>query len=191
MKLSVNYDIALTHIITRKKQTFVAALGVTIGIGIYLFMNSLSSGFSGYSRDNIFQSSAHIKIYQNDEMSKPLVAENGQAITLISNPQITTISKKIINPEALLQLVKKESYITNAIAQVDFATFYNRGKTQIKGSSNGVNMIQYAAMFNTEKYMVAGSVQDLQGNLNGIIIGKGISEKLSLGLGDNITVSSS
>lgn len=191
MKLSANYDIALTHIITRKKQTFVAALGVTIGIGIYLFMNSLSSGFSGYSRDNIFQSSAHIKIYQNDEMSKPLVAENGQAITLISNPQITTISKKIINPEALLQLVKKESYITNAIAQVDFATFYNRGKTQIKGSSNGVNMIQYAAMFNTEKYMVAGSVQDLQGNLNGIIIGKGISEKLSLCLGDNITVSSS
>jgi lipoprotein-releasing system permease protein len=46
-------------------------------------------------------------------------------------------------------------------------------------------------MFNTEKYMVSGSTKDLEGNLNGIIIGRGIAEKLNLGLSDNITVSSS
>jgi len=190
MKLSINYDIALTHIITRKKQTFVAALGVTIGVAIYLFMNSLSSGFTNFSRDNIFQANAHIKIYKNDELSKPL-QENTKAITVIHNPQITTTSKTIINPQALLYRVKQEPYITNALVQVDFAAFYNRGKTQIKGSGNGVNMIEYSNMFNTNKYMVAGSIQALQGNLNGIIIGKGIAEKLSLNLGDNITVSSS
>jgi len=190
MKLKVNYEIAFTHITTRKKQTFVAALGVTIGVAIYLFMNSLSSGFSSFSRDNIFQANAHIKIYKNDEISKPL-SQNAQAITVIHNPQITTTSKTIINPNALLERVKQEPYITHAIVQVDFAAFYNRGKTQIKGSGNGVNMLEYAAMFNTQKYMVAGSIQDLQGNLNGIILGKGIAEKLSLGLGDNVTVTSS
>ncbi|MCU0440215.1 MAG: ABC transporter permease [Raineya sp.] len=190
MKLSINNDIALTHIVTRKKQTFVAALGVTIGVAIYLFMNSLSSGFTNFSRDNIFQSNAHIKIYKSDELSKPL-QENPKAITVIHNPQITTTSKTIINPQALLYRVKQEPYITNAVVQVDFVAFYNRGKTQIKGSGNGVNMLEYSNMFNTNKYMVAGSIQDLQGNLNGIIIGKGIAEKLSLGLGDNITVSSS
>ncbi len=190
MKLPINYDIAITHIVTRQKQTLVAALGVTIGVAVYLFMNSLSSGFSGFSRDNIFQNNAHIKIYQSDEMSKPLTYDS-TTVTLISNPQITTGSKTIINPKALLGLIKKEPYVTNAIVQIDFATFYNRGKTQVKGSGIGVNILEYATMFNTGKYLVAGSLQDLQGNVNGIIIGKGIAEKLSLHIGDNITVTSS
>ncbi|MBL7965524.1 MAG: ABC transporter permease [Prolixibacteraceae bacterium] len=190
MKLSVNYDIAVTHIITRKKQTLVAALGVTIGVAIFLFMNSLSSGFSSFSRDTIFQTNAHIKIYKKDEISKPL-AENANTQSVILNPQVTTLSKTLINPIKLLEQIKKEPFVTNAIAQIDFSAFYNRGSTQIKGNGTGVNMLEYAAMFNTEKYMVAGSVQDLQGMLNGVIIGKGIAEKLNLGIGDNITVSSS
>jgi lipoprotein-releasing system permease protein len=190
MNLPVNYDIAFTHIITRKKQTLVAALGVTIGVAIYLFMNSLSAGFSGFSRDNIFQSNAHIKIYRNDEVSKPIRTDDRYRF-IILNPQITTRSKNLINPNHLLDQIKKEPYITQAIAQVDLSLFYNRGSTQIKGSGIGVNMTAYAAMFNTQKYMVAGSIQDLSHNLNGIIIGQGIADKLNLGVGDNITVSSS
>jgi lipoprotein-releasing system permease protein len=192
MKKSVNLDIAFTHIVTRKKQTMVAALGVTIGVAIYLFMNSLSSGFSKFSRDEIFKNNAHIKIYKDDEISAPIVqAAGGNVETVIVNPQITTLSKKIINPEELLARVKSEPYVTNALSQVSFDAFYNRGEAQLKGTGNGVNMIEYDAMFNTGKYMVAGAITSLQGNLNGIIIGSGIAEKLSLGINDNITVSSS
>jgi lipoprotein-releasing system permease protein len=192
MKRSVNIEIALTHIFTRKKQTLVAALGVTLGVGVYLFMNSLSSGFSKFSRDEIFKNSAHIKIYKDDEFSRPLTADNtGNSIVAIVNPQITTLSKKLINPEELLQKVKMQPFVTNAIAQVNFDAFYNRGKAQVRGNGNGVNIMEYAAMFKTAKYMVAGSLNALQGNLNGIIIGSGIAEKLNLGIGDNITVTSS
>lgn len=190
MNLSVNMDIAQTHIVKGLRQTLVAALGVTIGVGIYFFMNSLSSGFSGFSRDNIFHSNAQIKIYKNDEISQPFQQGADSSIVII-NPQITTLSKKIINPEFLLKQVKQEPYITNAIAEIDYTVFYNRGKTQVKGSGTGVNMVEYSAMFNTQKYMVAGNIKDLQGNLNGVIIGSGIAEKLSLGLGDNITMISS
>ena len=191
MKNNVNVDIALTHIFSRKKQTMVAALGVTIGVGIYLFMNSLDSGFSRYSTAEIFKNNAHIKIFKDEEISKPFANNDTNSIRVIINPQITTLSKKIINPEALLATVKSQSYVTNAIAQVNFDAFYNRGKAQIRGSGNGVNMTEYSQMFNTDKYMVAGSTAALQGNLNGIIIGSGISEKLNLGLGENITITSS
>jgi lipoprotein-releasing system permease protein len=191
MKLPVNLDIAQTHIVKGKRQTLVASLGVAIGVAVYLFMNSLSSGFSGFSRDNIFKSNAHIKIYKNDELSKPLAESSGNSINIIRNPQIITRSKTLINPDAILNEIKKESYITNAIAQIDFTVFYNRGNTQVKGSGTGVNMTEYSAMFNTQKYMVGGKVTDLQGNLNGVIIGSGIADKLNLGIGDNVTMSSS
>lgn len=192
MKKRVNVKIAITHIVTRKKQTFTAALGVAIGVGVYLFMNSLSVGFSKFSRDEIFKNSPHIKIYKNDEISKPFFqSDNKDHLTVIINPQITTLSKKIIDPEKLLKTVKEQPYVTTAIAQVNFDVFYSRGKAQVKGTSNGVNMVDYASMFHTEKYMVAGSISSLEGNLNGIIIGSGIAEKLNLGLNDNISVSSS
>lgn len=192
MKRSVNIEIAFTHIFTRKRQTLVAALGVTLGVGVYLFMNSLSSGFSSFSRDEMFKSSAHIKIYKEDELSQPLMSstDSGHVVAIV-NPQITTLSKKIINPEELLTRIRQESYVVNAIAQVSFDAFYNRGKAQIKGNGNGVDIFKYDAMFKTGKYMVAGSLSGLQGNLNGIIIGSGIAEKLNLGINDNITVTSS
>jgi lipoprotein-releasing system permease protein len=188
---NINLDIALTHIRTRKKQTLVAALGVTIGVSVYLFMNSLSSGFSKFSRDEIFKNSAHIKIYKNDEISQAILTNDTSATRVIINPQITTLSKKLINPEALLATVKSQPYVTNAIAQVSFDAFYNRGKAQLRGSGNGVNMKEYSDIFSTRKYIVAGTVEALQGNLDGIIIGSGIAEKLNLGLNENITVSSS
>jgi lipoprotein-releasing system permease protein len=191
MKLNVNYDIAITHVLTRKRQTIVAALGVTLGVAVYLFMNSLSAGFTKFSKDEIFKNSAHIKIYKNDEISKPLVENYNNTQMVIINSQITTISKKIINPEALLKEIKEQPYITNAISQVSFDAFYNRGKTQIRGTGNGVDIMQYNDMFSLQKYMVAGDLKKLQNNLNGIIIGSGICEKLSLGIDDNITVSSS
>lgn len=192
MILPVNIEIAKTHIIKGLRNTLVASLGVALGVAIYFFMNSLSSGFSGFSRDNIFQNNAHIKIYKSDEVSKPLVqSTDSNHLNIILNPQITTLSKNLINPISILNRVKNEPYITNAIAQIDYTVFYNRGSTQLKGSGIGVNMIEYSAMFNTQKYMVAGRVSDLQGNINGVIIGSGIAEKLSLNLGDNISMSSS
>jgi lipoprotein-releasing system permease protein len=191
MKLPVNIDIAQTHILKGFRQTFVAALGVSLGVAIYLFMNSLNSGFSDFSRDNIFESSAHLKIFRDDELSQPLLQDTDQEIHVIVNPQITTLSKTIINPEFLLQTVKNEPYITNAIAQIDYTVFYNRGKTQVKGNGIGVDISEYNAMFNTEKHMVAGNLMDLQSNINGVVIGSGIAEKLSLNVGDNINMSSS
>jgi len=191
MKLPVNIEIATTHIWKGIQQTLVASLGVALGVAIYLFMNSLDSGFSDFSRENIFKSSAHLKIYRDDVLSQSLLADDSQTIHAIVNPQITTLSKNLINPELLLSQVKEEPYITEAIAQIDYSLFYNRGKTQVKGTGVGVNMLEYNAMFNTQKYMLVGQVGDLQATANGVIIGSGVAEKLSLNMGDNVTVSSS
>ena len=191
-KKCVNIDIAFTHIFTRKKQTLVACLGVTLGVAVYLFMNSLSGGFSVYSRGEIFKNSAHIKIYKEDKISKPFIeSSNENELVAIVNPQITTLSKTLVNPQGLLDKLKKQGFLTHAIAQVNVDVFYNNGKSQLKGTANGVNVLEADAMFNISSYMVGGSLKDLQGNLGGIVIGKGIAEKLNVRLNDNITVSSS
>lgn len=193
MKINnINLDIALTHIVTRKRQTLVAAFGVALGISIFLFMNSLVSGFGNYSRSEMFKSAAHIKIYKEDEISEPIVkSQDDSNLTVIINPQITTLSKTIINPFGLLDEIRKQPFVETSIAQVNIDVFYNNGKSQLRGTANGVNILDADAMFDISGYIVAGNLKDLQGDLNGIVIGKGIADKLSLELGDNITVSSS
>ena len=86
MKKNINIEIALTHIITRKKQTLVAALGVTIGVTVYFFMNSMDAGFSKFSTDEIFKNSPQIKIYKDDERRiQDLNATRSVNIVLVKN----------------------------------------------------------------------------------------------------------
>ena len=76
MRSNINVEIALTHIFTRKRQTLVAALGVTMGIAMYIFSNSLMKGFGKYSRTEIFKVTPHLRIYKDDEISQPLIKAN-------------------------------------------------------------------------------------------------------------------
>ncbi|NQX91067.1 MAG: hypothetical protein HRT74_02830, partial [Flavobacteriales bacterium] len=141
MKLPVNIEIARTHITKGFNQTLNASLGVALGVAIYLFMNSLSEGFNKFSRDNIFQSSAHLNIFQEDELSNAmLVSADTTRWNILVNPKTNDRSKRIINPKAIIHEIKREPYITNAISQVDFSLFYTMGKTQLNGNGIGVNM---------------------------------------------------
>ncbi|TAF67186.1 MAG: ABC transporter permease, partial [Flavobacterium sp.] len=189
MKLSINYEIALTHILTRKRQTLVAAMGVTIGIALYIFSNSIVSGFGMYSKNNMFKSVPHLRVYNKDKISQPLF-ESKNAVVVIRNPKITTLSNNIINPFSLLTEIKKQPYITFAAPQVKVDMFYINGKSQLKGVSNGVNILEADAMFNIQSTMLAGNLPILISDLNAIVIGNGVAEKLNIGIDDNITISS-
>ena len=59
MKKNVNFEIGLTHILTRKRQTIVASLGVAIGIGIYICLNTLVIGTNRYSDAGYLKTSGY------------------------------------------------------------------------------------------------------------------------------------
>lgn len=188
---NVNVFIASTHIFTRRKQTFVAALGVMVGISIYLFMNSLSSGFSAYSTGEIFKSTAHLKLYKEDEVSIPLVISNDGSLDMIVNPSLVQESKTLVDPSRWIQFLKDQPFVTNAIAQVNAEVFYKKGNSELRGTANGVNILEADSMFSISGYMKAGSLAALDGDIDGIIVGKGIADDLGLKLNDAVQVSSS
>jgi len=191
MKFNVNTDIALTHLLTRKRQTFVASLGVTVGIGIFIFMISLVVGFNKDSDESIFKSVPHLRIYHEDEMSKPLLGEADGFIPVIINPKISNTSNNLINPDKIIEELKSQEGVVNVTQQVLVNIFYNNGKSQINGISSGVDIIEANAMFNIESSMVAGNIRDLKTSPNGIIIGVGIADKLNIQIDDYISIISS
>lgn len=191
MRLKVNYDIALTHILTRKKQTIVAAMGVTVGIALYIFSNSIVVGVNNYTKLNMFKTIPHLRIHKEDKICKPIGVNDSTIVTLISNPKITGQGKSIINPYGLINEINKQPFVLNTAPQVNVDLFYNTGKNQLKGLGSGISVMEADAMFNIRSSMLSGDLMKLSTDLNGIIIGKGIAEKLNLRVGDYISVISS
>lgn len=190
-KHNIDSEIAYTHLFSKKKQTLVAALGVTVGIAIFIFMNSLMNGFEVASVESLFKSTPHLRIYKNDALSKSLVySADSNKINLISNPKITSESKKIINPTSLLKILKNESEVTGVTPNVSGNVFFKNGDSEVSGRVSGVIIDEQNAMFNLQSYIVDGNIGQLSGYQNGIIMGVGIAEKLNLKINDNVTVTS-
>ena len=72
----VIFSIAKTHLLTKYKQTIVAALGVTFGIGSYITLSGFMTGLNGMLDDLILNQTPHIHIYNEIQPSEKQPAEN-------------------------------------------------------------------------------------------------------------------
>ena len=73
MKLSL--EIAKTHLLSKPKQTLVAMLGVTFGIGMFIAMVGLMTGLNNFTEELTMTSSPDIHIYNDITQERPTLAE--------------------------------------------------------------------------------------------------------------------
>lgn len=188
--MNINSLIAKTYIVSNKKLTAVAVLGVLLGMSIYIFMNSMMVGFDKSSTTSVFKSMAHIRVYKDDEISKALIRQNNST-SLIINPKVVPINNTIINPNLVIETILKQKEVVVVTPQVNSNVFYNNGKSQISGLAIGVKPDEANLMYNIKSFMVEGNFDLLKSNPNGIVIGSGISEKMNLRINDNLNLTSS
>lgn len=188
--MNISLDIAKTYLFSNKKMTAVATLGVVLGMSIYIFMNSMLVGFDKSSSASIFKTTPHIRIYNDDVISKPLIQDTKEKY-IITNPKIVPKTNTLINPKLIIETLLKLPEVTVVTPQVATSVFFNNGKSQIAGSAIGIKPEEANIMFDIKSYMVEGNFDVLKSNSNGIIIGSGIAEKMSLGIGDNLSITSS
>ncbi len=188
--MNINSVIAKTYILSNKKLTAVAVLGVVLGMSIYIFMNSLMAGFDKSSSASIFKSTAHIRVYKDDEISLPLV-ENARKKSIIVNPKVVPVNNTIINPNQVVASILEIPEVTVVTPQVNSSVFYNNGKSQISGLAVGIKPDQAQQMYNIKSFMVEGNFDQLKSNPNSIVIGSGIAQKMNLTINDNLNLTSS
>lgn len=177
--------------ISRPKQTIVAALGVTFGISMYIFMNSLITGTNEWSEQTMLSSTPHIRLYNDNIMSDSKMLDKyagNKTLNLIINPQLTGNNNNIRNPDALIQQLQKQQEIIAISKQVSSNVIYVNSNVQENGSVLGVNIREQDKMFDITSTMISGTVKDLADNPDGIIIGVGLSAQLNVKKGDYITL---
>lgn len=193
MKLSVNTEIAVTYLSSRKKQTVVAALGVMFGISMFIFMQSLMKGTNDYFEKMSFTNTPHIKLYSENKvadnhMLRNFLPDNSEKI--LSNPKQLNQSQGLTNPYGIIAQIRKNKQVAAVTPQVTGNVLYTSGSVELPGNVAGVEIEEENKMFDVQGNMVSGNLHDLNRVHNSILIGKGIADKLSLHTGDNITVRS-
>ncbi len=191
MKISVNTEIALTYLSSRKKQTVVASLGVMFGISMFIFMQSLMKGTNDYFEKSSFSTTAHIRLFSENKVADAHMLKTflkDSSVKLLTNPKQLSQSQGLTNPYGIINNIRKNRQVVAVTPQVTATVIYTSGSVNINGTVAGVNIDEEDKMFDVKTNMVTGDLHDLNRVNNGILIGKGIAEKLSLHVGDNITV---
>lgn len=193
MKFSVILSISKTHLLSRKKQTIIAALGVTFGIGAYIIMMSFMTGLNGLLDGLMLNRTPHVHIYNEIEPSstQPIDSDTTYSdhLRIVRSVKPKTGQLKIHNASALLSYLNDQKYVKGATPLVKAQAFYMAGSTRLNGSLSGVDVMKETELYNLDAYVIEGSTEALAMNENGILLGKGVAKMLSVDVGDVVQVS--
>lgn len=186
-----NYKIAFAHLTSRVKQAIIAILSVTFGISMYVFMNSFMTGVNDTQTDLAFSTLAHVRIYNGvPEDHSDLISDKNDNQTLVNvrSSKVIQYTEGIKNSEAIINTLKDYPEIEAVTSQLNINVFFRNGAVKLNGQLSGVDVDNENKLFKTSTYIKEGSWDALNQRKDGIIMGVGIAEKLSVKLNDNILV---
>ncbi len=190
MAKSVLFDIAKTHLWARKKQSAIAALGVTFGIGTFIILVSFMTGLNGLLDGLILNRTPHIRIYNEIKQSENQPIELNEAyknkMNVVHSIKPKNSQASILNNQGIINALRIDKRVKGVTPQVSTRIFYQSGNILLNGNLIGINVIEETRLYNFQQYIVNGTPQDLESNDNGVIIGIGVAEKLSLKVGDYV-----
>jgi lipoprotein-releasing system permease protein len=186
--------IAGTQLLSRKKTTIVAILGVTFGIAMFIIMISFMTGINDFLSETTLTSTAHIRLYNDVQLAEKSIADkyyssNPKHLTIIHSPRPKNELPKLKNGLHVAEQLRKQPEILAVSPTVSSQVFYNYGPTQINGMLTGVDIMAEDRMFDVKAKMRSGQIEDLLAGSDAILMGTGLAKKLNVKKGDKVIVS--
>lgn len=194
-RLKVLIDISKTHLLSKKKQTSVAALGVTFGIGMFIIMMSFMTGLNILLDGLILNRTPHVQIYNKIEPTEE------QPVSALTAPAVDNFNyihsikpkprlERIHDALPILSQLRENDKVKGATPQATCKVFYLAGSNNLNGVLNGIEVKEENRLFSFKDYIVEGDVYSIEKKKNTILLGAGVAKKLSLSVGDRIQVMS-
>ncbi len=193
MALPVNLAITKTHLLSKKKQTVVAMLGVTFGIAMFILMISFMQGVNQFLQDTMLAATPDIHIYNDvktdytNSVASTYFADSNKAI-IVHHPKPKQIALNIKNADAIINDIKQNNQVMAVSPLLSTQVFYNYGPVQLNGFINGVNIIEETRLYSLNEKMKEGVAENLLTVDNGILIGAGLADKLNVTMGDMVSL---
>jgi lipoprotein-releasing system permease protein len=184
-------EIAKALMLARIKQTLVAAIGVLFSISMFIallgFMNGLNSLLDGM----ILNRTPHIRFYNeikpNPNQPIELSPEFIAGLHSIRSVKPSTSRLAIHNSRSIIQQLEQDPRVLGVSPKLAAQVFFNVGTLDLSSNINGIDGFKESQLFGFEEYVIEGRVEDLN-QLNTIILGKGVADRMMAKLGDIVQV---
>lgn len=190
MKIGVLLNISKTHLLSRIRQTSIAALGVTFGIGTFITMMCFMTGLNKMLDGLVLDRTPHVHLYNeikpSEQQPLDLYDATGSALKVVHSVKPYQSQAEIKNALPILDYLRNHPDVLGAAPQVSAQAFYVSGAIELNGIINGINPLEEDKLFNLSNYIIKGAIRDLASNSNGIILGAGAAKKMSVDVGDRI-----
>jgi lipoprotein-releasing system permease protein len=193
MNLPVNLNIAKRHLLSRKKQSIVAMLGVTFGIAMFILMISFMKGVNKFLEETMLSMTPDIHLFNDikTDYSNSITKEylnDTNKLAVVRHPKPKEISMNIKNAPTIMNDIRKDPRVLAVAPMLTTQAFFNYGPVQINGVINGVDILEEARLYGLKEKIVDGRVENLLTSDNGIIMGVGLADKLNVRMGDMVTL---
>ena len=186
----ITLEIARTHLLARPKQTVVAALGVTFGIGMFIFMISFMTGVNDLLEETTLTASPHIRIFNDIQAKRTPITDEvyPKAFNVVHHVKPSPDLPNLRNSYHLVDLIRQDLRVFGVSPLLSTQVFYLYGTTPINGIIAGVDIMEEDKLFKLREKLVAGRLENLLVTGNGILMGAGLARKLDVQTDDNVTV---
>lgn len=194
MKFKLINEISVSLLLARRKQTLVAAIGVTFSITMFIALLSFMSGLNDLLDGLIVNRTAHVRLYNELEPSKnqPInLSGKFPGYNFIRSVKPKNERMDIHNSSIITSTLKKDPRVLGVAPKIAVQVFYNVGATDLPGVINGVDVQEENRLFMFKDYVTAGNYLDLKNTPNSIVLGKGAVDRMMVNIGDAIQVTTS
>jgi lipoprotein-releasing system permease protein len=190
-------SISATLLRARLRQSIVAAVGVAISIGMYIALSGFMNGLNGLLDGLILNRTAHIRIYNEirpaDKQPLEHLLERAAGADL-AHPFIDRIKPKgdqtvVRNALGIIDALRQDPRVDGIAPKVSAQVFFNAGTIEVNGVIQGIDPLEEDRLLHFSDYLIGCTVADLAGSANGVVLGKGLADKMHVGLGDAVQVS--
>ena len=180
-------DIALTHVRSRLRQTFVGLMGVAMGVGFSVMMAALMEGSQRDFVNQLVDALPHITM--SDERREPPRQPAEDVYQVVAYSGLSTMATRpgIKNPYAIIASL--DSWLDGAVApSVQARAVIRYASRDTAANVTGIDPKREAAVSKLPEQLRQGTLKDLHRASNAIILGDRLAEKIGARVGNTIAV---
>ena len=187
--MSLELDIALSHLLRRRRQTAISVLGVTLGVGFFIGIASMMQGFQNYFIEKVIDVQPHIVMKDEFRVPapQPALRDYADAAVELAGLKPRDEVRGIRGARAVLAYVRDLPGV-RAAPTFSGQALLRYGSKDVSVTVNGIEPNLERRVTNLEKDLIRGALDDLYTASNGIILGVGVAEKSGVAMGDTLTV---
>lgn len=188
------FFLAIRHLLSRKRQTLLIFLGISLASLVYVVISGMYLGMQEFIITRLLNNTAHVKVSARDqtieraEMTQRFYGDDAGIRWLIP-PSGKREEAHILYPQGWFDRLREDVEVRAYSPSLSVNVIISRRDTKRPGALTGIEPEKHTRVMSLETYMVQGSLLDLGGGGNKVIVGDGMLTRLGAAVGETILVS--